>query len=96
MPPRVRVSPSTQFHTSGATVMLKCHADGVPEPAISWEMNEAALPDDPQGEHYIRLRKYCKTSRISHTLVDNKIVDHSDVVGASPIGAAPTTSSLST
>ena len=25
----------------------------------------------------------------------NKIVDHSDVVGASPVGAAPTTSSLS-
>ena len=26
------------------------------------------------------------------TLVGNKIVDHSDVVGASPVGAAPTTS----
>ena len=26
----------------------------------------------------------------------NKIVDHSDVVGASPVGAAPTTSSFST
>ena len=26
----------------------------------------------------------------------NKIIDHSDVVGASPVGAAPTTSSLST
>ena len=25
----------------------------------------------------------------------NKIVDHSDVVGASPVGAAPTTSSFS-
>ena len=40
---------------------------------------------------------YCrKTSNISHTLVGNKIVDHSDVVGASPAGAAPTTSSFST
>ena len=28
-------------------------------------------------------------------LVGNKIVDHSDVVGASPVGAAPTTSSFS-
>ena len=37
---------------------------------------------------------YRKTSNISRTL-DNKIVDHSDVVGASPVGAAPTTSSLS-
>ena len=36
-----------------------------------------------------------KISNISHTLVGNKIVDHSDVVGASPVGAAPTTSSFS-
>ena len=40
--------------------------------------------------------KYCQTSNISYTLVGNKIVDHSDVVGASPVGAAPTTSSFST
>ena len=33
---------------------------------------------------------------IWRTLVGNKIVDHSDVVGASPVGAAPTTSSFST
>ena len=39
---------------------------------------------------------YCKTSNISRTLVGNKIVDNSDVVGASPVGAAPTTSSFST
>ena len=38
---------------------------------------------------------YRQVSNISHTLVDNKIVDHSDVVGASPVGAAPTTSSFS-
>ena len=39
---------------------------------------------------------YHKTSNISHTLVGNKIADNSDVVGASPVGAAPTTSSFST
>ena len=39
---------------------------------------------------------YHQVSNISRTLVGNKIVDHSDVVGASPIGAAPTTSSFST
>ena len=39
---------------------------------------------------------YRKTSNIRHTLVGNKIVDHSDVVGASPVSAAPTTSSFST
>ena len=37
-----------------------------------------------------------KTSIISHTLVGNKIVDHLDVVGASPVGAPPTASSFST
>ena len=40
--------------------------------------------------------EYRQVSNIRHTLEGNKIVDHSDVVGASPVGAAPTTSSLST
>ena len=39
---------------------------------------------------------YTQTSNISRSLVGNNIVDHSDVVGASPIGVAPTTSSFST
>ena len=37
---------------------------------------------------------YTQTSNIRHTLIGNKIVDHSDVVGASPI--CPTISSFST
>ena len=43
-------------------------------------------------EHF----SYRKTCNIRRALVCNKIVDHSDVVGASPVGAAPTTSSFST
>ena len=39
---------------------------------------------------------YHQTSNISCTLVGNKLADHSDVGGASPVGAAPTTSSFST
>ena len=39
---------------------------------------------------------YRKVSNIRRTLVGNNIVDHSDVVGASPVGAAPTTSSFPT
>ena len=35
---------------------------------------------------------YSQISNISYTLVGNKIVDHSDVVGASPVNTAPTTS----
>ena len=37
---------------------------------------------------------YRQISTIRRTLEDNKIVDHSDVAGASPFGAAPTTSSF--
>ena len=44
------------------------------------------------GIHFV----YRKTSNINRTLVGNKIVDNSDVVGASPVGAAPTTSLFST
>ena len=39
---------------------------------------------------------YRKVSNIRRTLVGDEIVDHSDVVGASSVGAAPTTSSFST
>ena len=39
---------------------------------------------------------YRQVSNIRRTLVRNKLVDHSDVVGASPVGAAPTTSEWST
>ena len=40
------------------------------------------------------IAKYRQTSNIGRTFDGNKIVDHSDVVGASPVGAAPTTSSF--
>ena len=39
---------------------------------------------------------YRKVSNIRCTLVGNKFVDHSDTVGASPVGVAPTTSSFPT
>ena len=38
----------------------------------------------------------CQSFNISRTLVGNKIIDHSNVVGASPVSAAPATSSFST
>ena len=50
--------------------------------------------------HFMWMRtwnwEYRQTSNISCTLVGNIIVDNSDVVGASPVGTVPTTSSLST
>ena len=39
---------------------------------------------------------YRQLSNVRRTLIGNLIVDHSDVVGASPVGAAPTKSSFST
>ena len=39
---------------------------------------------------------YRQTSNISRTLVGNTMFDHSAVVGASPVGGVPTTSSFST
>ena len=52
-------------------------------------------PSEPEVS-LLPIIAYRKTSNISHTLVCTKIVDHSDVVGASPVGAAPTTSSYLT
>ena len=46
--------------------------------------------------HPTQADNYRQVSNIRRTLVSNEIVDHSDVVGASPVGAAPTTSSFST
>ena len=40
--------------------------------------------------------QYHQTSNTSHSLVDNNLADQSDAIGASSVGAAPTTSSFST
>ena len=52
-----------------------------------------------QGVFGFRFHSHCQyrqVSNIRRTIVGNQIVDCSDVVGASPVGAAPTTSSFST
>ena len=50
----------------------------------------------PHGAFLPLCCNYHQTFNIRGTIVGNKLVDHSDVVGASPVGAAPTTSSFST
>ena len=46
---------------------------------------------------YIHLEAHTRqTSNIRRALVGNIVVDHSNAVGASPVGAAPTASSFST
>ena len=63
--------------------------------------NKFSMKSSSQDPQYFKqvhifrnVGKYRQTSTISCTLVGNKIVDHSDVVGASTVGAAPTTSSF--
>ena len=52
---------------------------------------------ETSGRHFNKLVQERRNSiNISHTLAGNKIVDHSDVVGASSVGAAPTISSFLT
>ena len=73
------------------------------DPDMYWQQIPHNSP--PTGElwvvscksiSFLFLEKYRQVSNISCTLVGNQIVDHSDKVGASPVGAAPTTSSFST
>ena len=58
--------------------------------------NTKITNDIPTYLNYTHNITYHQISNIRCTLVGNKIVDHSDVVGASPVGAAPTPSSFST
>ena len=69
------------------SLMISQHyfSDGLVQQAIAW-----GHVDRDVCHHYRQV------SNISRTLVGNKIVDHSDVVGASPVGAAPITFSFST
>ena len=62
---------------------------------ILWtkHQNIATLPHNRIEITFCECRQI---SNIRHILVGNKIVDYSDVVGTSPVGAASTTSSLST
>ena len=52
--------------------------------------------DLKQNHDLLLFHNYRKVSNIRHTSLGNKIVDHTDVVGTSPFGAAPTTSSFLT
>ena len=53
-------------------------------------------PRHLSAQHLIPLTKSHLSGKRFRISVGNNIVDHSDVAGASPVGAAPTASSLST
>ena len=62
----------------------------------SWKQAKIVLLEDFFYKNNDFEETYRKTSNIRRTSLGNKIVDNSDVAGASPVGAAPTTSSFST
>ena len=64
-----------------------------PENANLYDISHASIHTQLCSQLFTTYRK---TFNISLTLVGHKIVDYSDVVGTSPVGAAPTTSSFST
>ena len=63
---------------------------------LSNQLGQRVRPTSQRLAGQLDCHTYRQVSNIRCTLVGNKIVDNSDVVGASPVGAAPTTSSLST
>ena len=68
-----------------------CHFFFNPQPSWVWRVLQL-LTLYP----YYDFEYYHETSNIRRAVVGNKLADHSDVVGVSPVGAAPTTSSFST
>ena len=75
-------------HNSSA-VFLSC----TDPPTLQWRQVSVMVSEIPVKMSSLEYSQICN---IKHNLVGNKIVDHSDVVGALPVGAAPTTSSFST
>ncbi|BFZ17944.1 hypothetical protein BsWGS_20984 [Bradybaena similaris] len=50
--PVVQVSPVTQTHLTGSDIELKCHAEGVPQPVITWKRGKELLEYSPHITHY--------------------------------------------
>ena len=74
------------------TIKLSMH--GSHTTMISWLHNYSQI--EQNHHHGFFIGYTVRPLKKSRTLVGNKIVGHVDVVGASPVGVAPTTSSFST
>ena len=72
------------------------HSSKVPLYVTHGDMNKRPIFCRKKSPMIFSILSYRKISNIRHIWDFNKIIDHSYVVGASPVGAAPTTSSLST
>ena len=89
------------FHNVIMLMANKLHVVKAVQGIVSGIWKTVAIPAGHSSQQWIAdyretIATYRRTSNISCTLVGNKIVDYSDVVGASPVRAAPTLSSFST
>ena len=84
------------FHTVINSYTLYSHMTCITNKGISWSGESVHWCVKCLQSWHLRTMVYRQISNIRHTLVGNKLVDHSDVVGASPVGAAPTKSSFAT
>ncbi|KAL8580581.1 hypothetical protein ACOMHN_046784 [Nucella lapillus] len=51
MPPIVKVTPHSQIQVTQMNAKMKCHAEGVPKPTISWHKNN--VPISSEMHHYV-------------------------------------------
>lgn len=50
--PIVEVMPVVQTHLTGSDIELKCHAEGVPKPVITWKLAGKVLENSAHTTHY--------------------------------------------
>ena len=81
----------TKRLSRGQEAVMKDMVDFIVRIQKNWQHN----PNKTEQSIYAQ-QLYRKIYNIRRTLVGNKFVDHSDIVTASSVGAAPTASSLST
>lgn len=69
MPPRVEVSPPTQYHLAGSTAVLRCRANGLPAPDVAWEFNDTPIrggADENGQRRFTLLRTYSSSDFTLH------------------------------
>ncbi|CAN0440075.1 unnamed protein product [Lampetra planeri] len=64
VPPAVRVAVSSQLREPGQPAVLRCHADGIPRPRVTWFKNDEKVVPDPY--HHVSLQGGGQELRIDH------------------------------
>ncbi|XP_019620183.1 PREDICTED: follistatin-related protein 5-like [Branchiostoma belcheri] len=69
VPPSTKVSPRRQAHSPGSTAELKCHAEGIPAPAVKWLKNGGNL--DPSESPHVSLQDSGSVLHISNVRTED-------------------------